>query len=342
MGLLVKSILGLRNCLKFKLFILVISVLTACGKSKTEEVVNTITTENDQTPPKKAILAFQTNAALGEGAFWNYEDQELYWVDIEGKKLHIFNPLKNQNRTFPVPSRIGTVVPVNNQTAVIALEDGIYIINTQDGSIKLLSDVEANMPQNRFNDGKCDPNGNLWVGSMHFEQSSPQANLYKVDGNGDYTVMLDSVTISNGIVWTSDKKMMFYIDTPTKKIKAFDFDAEKSTITNERTAAEVEESLGFPDGMAIDENNNLWVGMWNGNSVLCFDPKTGKVIDKIEVPAHNVTSCAFGGENLDQLYITTASIDMTDDEKEKFPLAGSIFVAVPGVKGVKSSFFKTN
>jgi sugar lactone lactonase YvrE len=133
---------------------------------------------------------------------------------------------------------------------------------------------------------------------------------------------------------------MYYIDTPTLEIKAFDYDDVTGAISNQRIAVKVNDSLGYPDGMAIDENDRLWVGMWNGNAVICFDPITGSVVFKIEVPAHNVTSCAFGGKNLDTLYITTARVDMTEDEQAKYPLAGSLFKAVPEVKGVKSTFFK--
>jgi len=199
--------------------------------------------------------------------------------------------------------------------------------------------VEAELTGNRFNDGKCDPNGNLWVGSMHLEQSAPEANLYKVDAKGTATKMLDSVTISNGIVWTDDKKTMYYIDTPTGMIRAFDYDANSSTISNERIVVYIDESIGFGDGMAIDSEDKLWVALWNGNAVARFDPLTGKLMEKINVPAHNVTSCAFGGENFETLYITTSSLDMTQKEKEKFPLAGSLFEVRPGVKGVAGNFF---
>ena len=125
---------------------------------------------------------------------------------------------------------------------------------------------------------------------MHLDQSAPKANLYKVAPNGQSTKMLDSVTISNGIVWTADKKTMYYIDTPTGHIRAFDFDHKNSTISNERIAVEIPESLGFGDGMTIDEEDKLWVGLWNGNAVARFDPLTGNLLEKIEVPAHNVTS----------------------------------------------------
>jgi len=222
----------------------------------------------------------------------------------------------------------------------VALQDGIYIIDTNSGETTLLSDVERDIPSNRFNDGKCDPSGRFWVGSMAYDQAPKAANLYMIDGTGEATLKLDSVTISNGIVWTKDKSTMYYIDTPTSEIKAFDYDDASGAISNMRVAIKVSDTLGFPDGMAIDEHDQLWVGMWNGNAVVCFDPKTGGVVSKIEVPAHNVTSCAFGGKDLDTLFITSASIDMTDGEKAKYPLAGSLFKAVPGVKGVNNSFFK--
>lgn len=152
--------------------------------------------------------------------------------------------------------------------------------------------------------------------------------------------MLDSVTISNGIVWTKDKKTMYYIDTPTKHIRAFDFDAKTSMISNERIAVVVDEALGFPDGMTIDADDKLWVGLWNGNAVVRFDPVSGSLMTKIEVPAHNVTSCSFGGENLETLFITTASLDMTEEEQKKYPLAGSLFQVNPGVKGVEGNYFR--
>ena len=290
-----------------------------------------------------ATLEFEIKAQLGEGAFWNHQSQTLYWVDIVGKALHIYHPVSKENLTFPTSSSIGTVVPTDQPNeAIVALEDGIYIFNTEKSAFDLFCDVEKNKPGNRFNDGKCDPSGRFWVGSMAYSQAPKLASLYCIDENGKATTKIDSVTISNGIVWTKDKKTMYYIDTPTKNIKAYDFDNETGNISNERIAVKVSDSLGFPDGMAIDENDQLWVGMWNGNAVLHFDPLNGKLLSKVNVPAHNVTSCAFGGENLDVLYITTSSLDMTPEEQKKYPLAGSIFKVKTNTKGVKSSFFKTN
>ena len=319
---------------------LVSIIFTGCGENANKESESN-SEENKNEMIVTAQLEYEIESKLGEGAFWNHETQELYWVDIEGRQLHIYDPAKRTNRSLPTPSAIGTVVPQTDSTAVVALVDGIYIMNTNNGELIVLSEVEKEMTGNRFNDGKCDPNGNLWVGSMHYGQDQPVASVYKVNAMGKTEKMIDSVTISNGLVWTKDASTFYYIDTPTGTIEAFDYDHVWSTISNRRTAVTIPESLGSPDGMAIDAEDKLWVSLWNGNAVARFDPLTGELISKIEVPAHNVTSCAFGGPDLDKLYITTSSFDMTEEEQKKYPNAGSLFVANPGVKGVKSALFKT-
>ncbi|WP_046745031.1 SMP-30/gluconolactonase/LRE family protein [Kordia zhangzhouensis] len=288
-----------------------------------------------------AELEYEIPSKLGEGAIWDYRKKVLYWVDIEGKSLNIYSPKTKTNKEIKMPSRIGTVVPseIENE-AVVALEDGIYMVNIVTENISLLSDIEATHTENRFNDGKCDPNGNLWVGSMHLPQSKPEGSLYKINSDGEAQKMLGNITISNGIVWTKDKKTMYYIDTPTSNIRAFDYNEQNNTISNERIAVKVDEADGFPDGMTIDENDKLWVGLWNGNCIAQYDPITGKMLSKVHVPAHNVTSCAFGGENLDILYITTSSLDMNDEEKKQYNKAGSIFKIKLDTRGVRSTFFK--
>ena len=330
-----------KNIVAYLVFILIL-VTMGCKKNvskvdNTEEIK--IEEKQKEAMNKVAVLEYEIASELGEGAFWNYKTQEFYWIDIEGKKFHIYNPKTKTNKSYTMPSRIGTVVPYTNKEAVVALQNGVYKINLETEKLTLLSDVESEIKDNRFNDGKCDPLGNLWVGSMHLDQKQYAANLYKISETGETQKMLDSVTISNGIVWTSDTKTMYYIDTPTSKIKAYDFDNKTGEISNERVVVKVSDTLGYPDGMTIDENDMLWVGMWNGNAVIQFNPKTGELVSKIEVPAHNVSSCAFGGENLDELYITTARVDMSEEELKEKPLSGSIFKVKPGVKGVENTFF---
>ena len=318
----------LSKMTKYILFLLTLVLMSCNSNIKQEEIIGNVT------------VAYKTDTKLGEGALWNHETNELYWISIEGKLLNIFNPKTRQNRSLPTASQIGTVVPKNKDEALIALVDGIYTMNLHTGEATLFSDMKDVLTGCKLNDGKCDPSGRLWVGSMGWQQEKGKAKLFTIKNDSSVTTKIDSITISNGIVWTKDKKTMYYIDTPTSQIKAYDYDNATGDISNERVAVEISEDLGHPDGMAIDVEGMVWVGMWNGNAVIRFNPKTGKLLQKIEVPAHNVTSCAFGGDNLETLYITTARVDMTDDEIEKYPLAGSVFKVNPGVKGVKSNFFK--
>lgn len=321
----------------FKLFSVSVLTLLLCFACK-EKTSETTLIEHDETTPE-VTLALEITAELGEGAFWNFKTKELFWVDILGKKLYRYHPESETNVGYDMPLYIGTVVPQTDSTVVVALTDGIYIKDMKNGTLTLLSNIEADQPQNRFNDGKADPNGNLWVGSMDLEEKNPTAKVYRVSPQGVATPMLDSITISNGLVWTKNADTFYYIDTPTMKVRAFDYDATTSSISNERVAVQVPAELGYPDGMAIDAEDKIWVALWNGNAVVRFDPVTGEVLQKIQVPAHNVTSCAFGGEDLDILYITTASIDMTAEEHQMYPLAGSIFQVRPGVKGVPTTQF---
>jgi len=326
----------MKNQTSFLFLLCFCLFIFACSETKND---TSATNNNEVKLDKTAVLEYQIKTLLGEGAFWHYGRNKLYWVDIEARQVHIYDPKKRINKSYQTPSMVGTIVPTTRGNVLVALQDGIYKLNLKTGQYDLFSNVEADITTNRFNDGKCDPAGRLWVGSMALDQKEYEANLYRIDGTGKAILMKDSITISNGIVWTKDEKTMYYIDTPTGQIKAYDYDRTTGDIKNERVAVEVPTSLGFPDGMAIDENDHLWVGLWNGNAIAHFDPITGELVSKIEVPAHNVTSCAFGGKKLDTLYITTSSLDMTPEEKEKYPLAGSLFKAVPGVKGARSKVF---
>ena len=314
-----------------KIYPLLFFIVFSCDEKKSEPV-------SDTTP--EVTIAYETDAALGEGALWNHNTNTLYWIDIEGKTLNIYDPKTNKNRAIATPSRIGTVVPTEDGNTLVALEDGVYKLNTTTEEITRFADMSEPLKDRRLNDGKCDPAGRFWVGSMHMAQKAKEAKLYAVKNSETVTVMVDSVTISNGIVWTSDKSTMYYIDTPTSEIKAYDYDNATGNITNPRVAVKIPEDLGYPDGMATDAEDMVWVGMWNGNAVIRFNPKTGEVLQKIEVPAHNVTSCAFGGDNLETLYITSAKLDMTEEEEKAYPLSGSVFKVKPGVRGVKSNAYK--
>lgn len=288
---------------------------------------------------KSAELVLDTQSVLGEGSLWNYKTGELMWVDIKKEILHIYNPLTGYNKEMFTGQMIGTVVPTESGNVLVALQKGIYYFELETGSKKLLVNPEKDLPNNRFNDGKCDPSGRFWAGTISTTGEKNVAALYRLDPDTTIHKMIDGVSISNGIVWSSDKTKMYYIDTPTQKIMVYDYDDASGNISNPEVAVHVPAELGSPDGMTIDENDNLWVALWGGSAVGCWNPATGKLIDKIDVPAKNVTSCAFGDEDMGTLYITTARIATSDEELGKWPHAGGVFKYRPGVKGVRAFYF---
>lgn len=288
---------------------------------------------------EKAILEIDAGAQLGEGALWHPTENKLYWVNIEGSMLYIYDPITKENQSLSVKERVGTVVPVESGGALVALQNGIHFINTQTGALQFIANplTSTNI---RFNDGKCDPSGRFWVGSMHLQFTEGVASLYRMNRDKTVHKMLDGVTVSNGIAWTKDRKTMYYVDSHLRRIDAFDYDDANGAITNRRVVVTIPEGGGSPDGIALDEEGNIWAALWGANAVGRFDPRTGKLLQKIEVPAPNVSSCAFGGKNLDTLYITTARGELSEAQLEAYPLSGGLFSAKPGVKGVPAEFFR--
>lgn len=223
---------------------------------------------------------------------------------------------------------------------LVALEDGIYHYDIKTDSISFIVNPVENSFEIRFNDGKCDPAGRLWAGTMSLTGKKNAGALYCLNNNGDIENKIDSVSISNGIVWSPDNKKMYYIDTPTGKVKEYSYDKTTGEISFLRDAVVIPPDMGHPDGMTIDSKGNLWIALWGGSAVVCWNPDNGKLLCKINVPVLNVTSCAFGGENLETLFITTAGLGIPQDELEKYPYGGGLFKADPGVKGIPAYFYK--
>lgn len=283
-------------------------------------------------------LVLDAKSTLGEGAIWHPTENKLYWVDIEGKALHVYDPVSGNDKSIPVGHRIGTMVPVKSGGALVALQNGIHKIDLETGRLSFMVNPlpDSNM---RFNDGKCDPAGRFWVGSLALDSRRRGASLYRMDVDGSVRTMIDSVSISNGIVWSADRKTMYYNDTPTLTVQAFDYDHKTGNISNRRVAVRIPRGSGAPDGMTIDAEGKLWVALWGAGCVARFDPSTGELLQKIMVPAPNVSSCAFGGKDLETLYITTARAWVSPAKLEEFPLSGGLFALKPGVKGVKAESY---
>lgn len=285
-------------------------------------------------------LVIDAKAMLGEGPIWDQREECLYWVDITANSLHRFDPETGKNTTIKTDQMIGAAARKAAGGFISAMHHGIYILDEQGKRVETLGDPESHLPNNRFNDGKCDRLGRFWAGTLAMDGSNEAAALYRIDLDGKITKMLDGVTTSNGLAWSPDHTTFYYIDTDTKTVWAFDYEEEEGTISNRRAAAVIPEDDGFPDGMTIDEEGMLWVAHWGGYKVSRIDPQTGKTLQQISIPAKQVTSCCFGGRNLDELYVTSARTGLDDAELQRYPHSGGVFRIKLSVKGSPTYYFK--
>jgi sugar lactone lactonase YvrE len=281
----------------------------------------------------------EANAVLGEGSLWDHRRNCLYWVDILEQKVNLYDPATGANQAIKVPQDVGTVVSDTSGNLMLALRDGFARLDIDSGEVVMVAEQKTDGI--RFNDGKCDPAGRFWAGTMADDMADGAAALYCLDTDLTVRRMIDNVTISNGLVWTSDTKRFYYIDTPTYEVAAFDYDVDAGNISNRKAAIKIDKDLGAPDGMAIDEEDMIWIAHWGGGRVTRWSPKTGQLLETIQVPqASLVTSCAFGGADLNELFITTAAVDLNPEQRKSQPLAGSLFRIQLDVKGVPAFRFK--
>ena len=289
------------------------------------------------TTPRTKTIGKQISQ-WGEGPIW--WGNSLFYVDIAGNKLLRLKPETSEESIWDVGERIGTIVPCKNDDEVIYAGDTGYVrFNLKTGSKAALADPEASMRgKNRFNDGKCDPAGRFWAGTISMVKDTGSANLYCLDTDGSLSLKVSGVTNSNGICWNADATKMFYIDTPTQNVRAYDYDLESSTISNARVVVDTA-AHGYnssPDGMTIDADGMLWIAFCHGACVVRFDPRTNKELQRVDLPCIETTACTFGGENLDRLFVTTGiKADLNE------PDAGKVFVIDGlGIKGVPAFAFK--
>ena len=261
----------------------------------------------------------------GEGPLW--DRHSLLYVDIEAHKILRFDPKTGQEKIWDVGERVGTVVTRAQGGLVYGGDKGISFLDEATGATTLIVDPEPHLPHNRFNDGKCDPAGRFWAGTMPTDVKAPKAALYCLQKDLTIEYKFGPVTVSNGIVWTRDQSTMYYIDSPRRNVIAFDYDIATGGICNERIAVNTSQWNASPDGMAIDSEDRIWVAFCHGAAVRCFDPKSGNVEAEITLPCIEVTACAFGGDDLGDLYITTG-------KKQGEELSGRLFVTRPGATGV--------
>ncbi|MCP4190391.1 MAG: SMP-30/gluconolactonase/LRE family protein [Planctomycetaceae bacterium] len=273
-----------------------------------------------------------TPAKLGEGPCWHEAEQVLYWVDILGRKLHRFDPAGVQDDQWEFDQLIGTVAPRAQGGLIIALENGFASFDPSSGKLDAWAPVEV-LAETRFNDGKCDPKGRFWCGSMDKAEERTLGTLYRMTADRVVTKVLGPVGISNGMGWSPDQTKMYYIDSPTRKVFVFDYDAESGEVTNQRPLFELTEKDGWPDGMTVDQEGKIWLAQWAGGCVTCRDPESGETLNRVSTPAPHTTACCFGGADLTELYITTARKGLTDEQLEQYPDSGCLFRLKTSTKG---------
>lgn len=266
----------------------------------------------------KAELLLDAKATLGEGPAWDEKTQTLYWVDILQKKIHAGTELLAELDDF-----VGCLAPRKNGNLILGKRASFadFDLSTSQQTVLYALNEPAT---NRINDGKCDPAGRFIAGTMDMNESAPAGLVYSFDGASMRTLLRD-VTISNGLAWSPDFKTFYYIDTPTREVKAFDYDITIGEIANPRVAIHVHESLGWPDGMTSDTEGNLWIALWGGAQVTRWNPNTGQLLEQVPVPALQTSSCVFGGKNRNELYVTSAWVGMSEGDLNKYPLSGGLF-----------------
>ncbi|GAB3248422.1 SMP-30/gluconolactonase/LRE family protein [Larkinella harenae] len=271
-------------------------------------------------------VVLEHSCQLGEGPVWDAENKRVLWVDILPGDIHSFDPETKEHRTFNAGQMVGAIALLPSGNLIAALQDGFHTISLETGRVEPIADPEAHLPENRFNDGKRDPAGRFWAGTMALDEKPGAGALYMLDEDQSVSLKIDNVTCSNGLAWSLDHRLLYYIDSPTQQVVAYDYDLPSGSITNKRVVLQFGEDDGFPDGMTIDNEGMLWVAFWDGWKVGRYNPGTGEELRRIKLPAARITSCTFGGDTLQDLYITSAKKELSPEELEKQPLAGRLFV----------------
>jgi len=284
-------------------------------------------------------LLLDARASLGESPAWDAKTQTLYWVDILDKRIHSFD---GKDHLVQLDDIVSCLAPRQKGGLVLARRSGFWSFDTDvtasspHGKLTLIAAPKGEPPTNRFNYGKCDPRGRFLAGSMDINEKKASGSLYSLSPKGRVTKLLGRVRISNGLTWSPDYKTMYYIDTPTRAVKAFDYDLETGKIAQPRVVIEFPETFGWPDGMTSDMDGNLWIALWGGARVSCWDPRQRQLLAQFAVPAWQVSSCIFGGPDLSELYITTARTGLSAAMLKKYPLSGGLFRMQTNVRGMET------
>lgn len=276
-------------------------------------------------------LVLDARTELGEGPVWDHEIQRLLFVNIMRGAVHEFDPGTHMDSVTYLDRPVGAVMPTRRGDRVVAAQGGFFRFRPGDSSLSLITAVEAHDPDLRMNDGNCDSRGRFWAGSLSLSKRQHAASLYRLNPDGTVAQVLANVTTSNGIDWSPDDTLMYYIDTGKGMIDVFNFDSDSGDLMNRRPFAVIAREDGRPDGLTVDADGGVWVALWQGGAIRRYR-RNGLLDLVIPMPVSCPTSCAFGGSDLCDLYITTAR-SVRPAESRAEPNAGALFRCRPGVVG---------
>jgi sugar lactone lactonase YvrE len=277
-------------------------------------------------------IAIDSRATLGEGPVWDEQRQLLLWLDILPGLVHRFDPATGSDDVFRVGKPVGSAGLRRSGGLVLAVEEGFALLDKDWQQVGQAA-VKHPGPRARFNEGKCDPAGRFLAGTMAYDLTPGAGSLYRLDPDLAVTKLLDGVTISNGLTWSADGTTMFYIDSPTQGVDAFDYDPEAGRLANRRRIVDIPAAAGLPDGMTIDAEGCLWVALYGGAAVHRYTPE-GRLDTTLSFPVTNITCPAFGGPGLGLLYVTSARDGLDERQLAAQPHAGAVFTADVGAQGL--------
>lgn len=287
----------------------------------------------------KSELLYRCKDEIGESATWLTNSNTLLWIDIPNGIIHFYNDKKNGFSEIQLPEIVSSIIPIKNNSneVLLTMQNKLVRFHLEKKTyIEILK--FKNSPEIRANDSKASPEGRLWIGMMHQNDHNKTGSLWRVDSNLSFHKIISKQHIPNGIVWNKSSDKMYYIDSGRGCIEEYAYDSVSGDISFLRVAIQVQKKYGVPDGMTIDSTGNLWVAHWGGFGVYVWNPLTGNLLDKIEIPVPNVASCTFGGDKNEKLYITTARSGLTSNELSNYPLSGSLFCADAGIMGGENHY----
>ena len=297
-------------------------------------------TWHDATPLMQSpfTCVLDAKASLGECPVWSGDERVLYWVDINAPSLNRFDPASGANIAWPMPQAIGSFALRARGGFVAALRDGVWFVDREGRLERKVAAAPYDPEHHRFNDGRADAQGRFWVGSMNEKRDANSARLYCLSSDLGLASALDDMMISNGLGFSPDGRTMYHADTPARTVKAYDFDGTRGALSNGRVFARFDGENDRPDGAAVDSEGCYWIAFYRGGKVVRLSPQ-GTRLAEYAVPAMCPTMCAFGGDDLRTLYVTTARQMREADELARLPQTGGIFALRVDVAGLPEPKF---